>query len=46
MIVPCYVILLTDLIKFKKHSKFVSKAYLSKQSSDKDQMLHDVQPGD
>ena len=31
---------------FKRHSKFVSKAYLSNQSSDKDQMLYNVQPGD
>ena len=43
-IVPCYVILLTDLIKFKRHSKFVSKAYLSNLSLDEDQMPHDLQP--
>ena len=42
-----YVILLKVLIKLlKRHSKIVSKAYLSNQSLDKGQMLHDVQPGD
>ena len=43
-IVPSYcIILLKDLIELlKKHAKFVSKAYLSNQSLDKGQMLHDV----
>ena len=39
--------LLKGLIKLLKgHSKIISKAYLSNQSLDKGQMLHDVQPGD
>ena len=39
--------LLKGLIKLLKgHSKIISKAYLSNQSLDKGQMLHDVQAGD
>ena len=39
--------LLKGLIKLLKgHSRIVSKAYLSKQSLNKGQMLYDVQPGD
>ena len=38
--------LMQNLIEFlKKHSKFVSEAYLSNLSLDEDQMPHDLQPG-
>ena len=41
----CYIV--KNLIELLKgHSNFFSKAYISSQYLNKNQMLHDVQPGD
>ena len=42
----CYIAKSFNSIIKKDTLKIISKAYLSSQSLDKGQMLHDVQPGD